>query len=74
LNEADQFDACLLTSLDSAQEYYDQLIATVSNEKIYVSSILGMKNPSPSMVEGAGGGERYKNRHCEPRQGRGNPR
>ena len=62
LNEADQFDACLLTSLDSAQEYYDQLIATVSNEKIYVPSILGINhspenNGAPSPLSGDDTGE-----------------
>jgi len=46
LNEADQFDACLITSLDRAQEYYDQLVAAVDREKIQVPSILGINHSS----------------------------
>lgn len=42
--DIDDFDACLITSLEKSSQYYDLLIKTIDKEKIMVPSILGIKH------------------------------
>jgi len=44
LIDKDEFDVCLLTSLDKASQYYDLLINNIDKEKIMVPSILGIRH------------------------------
>ena len=42
--DIDEFDACLITSLEKASQYYGLLINDIDKEKIMVPSILGIKH------------------------------
>lgn len=44
LSEINEFDVCLLTSLDKSDQYYDFLINSIDNSKTVVPSILGIKH------------------------------
>ena len=39
-----EFDACLITSLEKANQYYELLVDNMDKEKILVPSILGIKH------------------------------
>ena len=43
LDELDDFDVCIITSLDKAEEYYEFLQQNIDKEKIMMPSILGIK-------------------------------
>ncbi len=43
LNELDDFDVCIITSLDKAEKYYEFLQQNIDKAKIMMPSILGIK-------------------------------
>ncbi len=42
--DVSEFDACILTTLESSRQYYELLIKNINKEKIMVPSILGIKH------------------------------
>jgi len=58
ISDADEFDACVLTALKDPQKIYEQLIAEINPDSVFVPAILGIdisqqnNVPSPSKGEG----------------------